>query len=86
MVVSPLQADFGSEIRIRFVLAPDALCEARGRVLRSIKVGEECGLAFEFSKTNEAFANFLRNLDSSSAHERQRFLSDVETLSIEIVT
>ena len=86
MIVSPLRAEFGTEIRMRFVLVPDVICEASGRVLRAVKVEEQHGLAFEFSRMNAAFGNFLRNLDSSSPEERDRFLRDVESLTLEIVT
>ncbi len=86
LIVSPLRADFGTEIRVRFILAPDVICEARGRVLRMINVEGQHGLAFEFSNKNAAFNHFLQNLDSSSAEQRERFLQDVGSLSLEIVT
>lgn len=86
LVVCRLAATFGTEIRIRFILAPDVLCEARGRVLRMVKVEEQNGIAFEFAKMNAAFEHFLQNLDSSSAEERDRFLADVQGLALEIVT
>ena len=86
MVLSPLRADFGTEIRVRFVLAPDVLCESRGRVLRTIKHEGLHGIAFEFSQLNAAFEHFLQNLQGASTQERDRFLGDVTALTIEIVT
>lgn len=86
MVVSPLRAEFGTEIRVRFVLAPDVNCEARGRVLRMVKLDAQNGIAFEFSQMNSSFQHFLQNLDQSSQAERDHFLSDVTALRVEIVT
>ena len=86
MVISPLRADFGAEVRVRFVLAPDVICESRGRVLRTVKHDEEHAVAFEFSQMNSAFEHFLQNLDGASTQERDRFLEDVTALTIEIVT
>lgn len=86
MVVSSLRADFGAEVRVRFVLAPDVKCESRGRVLRTVKHEELHGLAFEFSQMNSAFEHFLQNLEGATTEERDRFLADVTALTIEIVT
>ncbi len=86
MVIGPLRAEFGAKVRVRFVLAPDVICESRGRVLRSVKHDEQHAVAFEFSQMNAAFEHFLQNLEGASTEERDRFLDDVTTLTIEIVT
>jgi hypothetical protein len=86
MVISPLCAEFGAEVRVRFVLAPDVICESRGRVLRTVKHHEEHAGAIEFSQMNAAFEHFLQNLEGASTEERDRFLADVTALTIEIVT
>lgn len=86
MVVSPLRAEFGTQIRIRFVLVPDVVCEAHGRVLRTVRLEEQSGIAFEFSQMNSSFKHFLQNLDRVSKAERERFLGDVTLLTVEIVT
>lgn len=86
MVVSPLRAEFGTEIRIRFILAPEVICEGRGRVLRTVRIAEQHGIAFEFSQLSPAFEHFLQNLAGASSAERERFLCDVGSLSVEIVT
>jgi hypothetical protein len=85
MVLSPLQAPFGTQLYIRFVLEPDTICEAWGHVLRSLPFGDSHGLAVEFSKLNDPFKNFLHNLASAVADEQSRFLDDVCDLTVELL-
>jgi c-di-GMP-binding flagellar brake protein YcgR len=85
MLLSPLKAKFGTQVRIRFELAPDTRCEAVGNVLRNIRYEDLNGVAFEFSRMNEAFRHFLQNLDSVSGPERERFLGDIRSLAVEFV-
>ena len=51
-----------------------------------VKVEEQNAIAFEFAKMNAAFEHFLQNLDTSTTEERDRFLQDVQALTLEIVS
>jgi hypothetical protein len=86
MILSPLTAEFGTKVHVRFTLVPDLVCEAVGRVLRTVAFGDQHGVAFEFSQMNDPFKHFLHNLAGAVADERSRFLDDVQSLSVELVT
>ncbi len=85
MVLSPLQATFGTKLHIRFVLEPNTVCEAWGHVLRSLPFGDSHGLAVEFVKMSDSFQHFLHNLSSAIADEQARFLDDVSELTVELL-
>lgn len=86
MILSPLEAESGVRVQVRFLIDPELHCEAQGHVLRTVPFGALYGIAFEFSQFNDPFRHFLSNLDRAVADERARFLDDVRDLRVELLT
>ena len=67
----------GPTARLTFRVGHD-ICQASGKVLRTMPFASGQGLALELNQANDMFVNFIRNLADAAEPVRMALVADIE--------